>query len=350
MKLLIVGDLHYTTGNRIDTAAVETAVFALIEQHKPQQVVLLGDILDTHERYHTDPHGDSINFLKQLRAALKAYGGQLAVLIGNHDRPNNSDYLSGRHPFTAFESTNEFAVVSTPMIITVPNCSRRVVCVPYVPPGRFAEAVATVSVLPTDLIVAHQEFKGAKMGAIVSEAGDDWPLDRNEVISGHVHDYQRLQPNVLYVGTPYQQRFGETDGKTVSLFELEAPSVIDSEQRLALPGLKPKKIMRFSASEVSTIQLPVGYRLKIVVIGTQGELNAVKKNPRYLEWRNNPDYKVTTKTIAVVPNNLAELITDEVPTLAKTKLSFIETLRQRVAADPQLAEKVNLLFPAKPVN
>ncbi len=49
--------------------------------------------------------------------------------------------------------------------------------VPYVPPGRFVEALNIIDNewwKNVNCIFAHQEFYGCKMGAIESIEGDKW--------------------------------------------------------------------------------------------------------------------------------------------------------------------------------
>jgi hypothetical protein len=59
------------------------------------------------------------------------------------------------------------------------------------------------------------------MGAITSKIGDEWPEERSLVISGHVHDYDRLQTNLIYTGTPLMHGYGDTHHKTVSWFNFD---------------------------------------------------------------------------------------------------------------------------------
>jgi len=68
---------------------------------------------------------------------------------------------------------------------------------------------------------AHQEIIGAKMGAIVSKEGDVWPAENSLMISGHIHDYDMLQPNMIYTGTPLMHGVGDKDDKTVSMFTFD---------------------------------------------------------------------------------------------------------------------------------
>ena len=87
-------------------------------------------------------------------------------------------------------------------------------------PGRFFEAISHLDsasgVQSAHALFAHQEFFGAKMGAIISQQGDKWPHHYPLVISGHIHDYGRPQHNIIYTGTPMQHAFGDHNNKTIS--------------------------------------------------------------------------------------------------------------------------------------
>lgn len=222
-------------------------LIALADKMKPDLIVCLGDILDRHETIHVTPLTSATQFLYQLEQIAPLY-----VIIGNHDRPNNSDFLSGQHPFNALKMWKNTVVVDTVVKATFKGFYE-FIFVPYVYPGRFAEAIATLEccdrkpvscvnietpkvhleideTVPTEenmfrkssinahAIFAHQEFYGAKMGAIISQQGDKWPHHYPLIISGHIHDYGRPQHNIIYTGTPMQHAFGDQDTKSISQF------------------------------------------------------------------------------------------------------------------------------------
>ena len=81
---------------------------------------------------------------------------------------------------------------------------------------------------------SHNEFKGVKMGSIISEEGDEWSYDKPKVC-GHVHDQQViLNKNgklyINYIGTPIGHSHGEHGRKTVSLFSFRISKRDDNHQ------------------------------------------------------------------------------------------------------------------------
>ena len=76
---------------------------------KPDAVAknVVGKILDRFESIHVSPLVRAVKFLIQLSNLSK-----VIVLIGNHDRQNNSDFLSDFHPFTALEENPNIIIAS----------------------------------------------------------------------------------------------------------------------------------------------------------------------------------------------------------------------------------------------
>src|SRR5690606_19100290 len=112
----------------------------------------------------------------------------------------------------------------------------------------------------------HQEFLGCNLGIKKSEEGDPWDENYPLVISGHIHDYQKLAENLIYVGTPYQINFGEPHQKAVSEFlffkESETDNLIYEEIRINL-GIKNKTILKVEAQEIMTVKIPENTICKI---------------------------------------------------------------------------------------
>jgi hypothetical protein len=85
------------------------------------------------------------------------------------------------------------------------------------------------------------------MGRLKSEAGDPWAdtpaFDRSPfVVSGHIHDYQRLGENILYVGTPVQVNYGEGVKKGICLINYDHENRIKELQWF--PIRVPRKIVK----------------------------------------------------------------------------------------------------------
>lgn len=234
MKILIIGDPHFREGNVSEMDHLVKFTIQFVELHPEIQfIVVLGDILDRHGVLHQHPFHQACKFLHQLGAMKPTY-----VLIGNHDFDNPSKFLPDNHPFLMWKLTQCPGIT----IVDKPLRENNYVFIPYVPPGMFRQALEFIDpemnfLEQTDIIFAHQEFKGCRMGPIISEVGDSWPPEEFDklpfVISGHIHDRQEL-PGILYVGTPIQNGFSDsyldkgiclfdTDTKTGEWFHVPVP-------------------------------------------------------------------------------------------------------------------------------
>jgi|688.fasta_scaffold145800_1 hypothetical protein len=203
MSILCVGDIHIKPNNTHLVDLLEQQISSYVDQHNIEWVILLGDILDTFERLHTQTLNRAYQLVNHIRKQCK-----IAILVGNHDYINNQQFLTDQHWMNALKDWKNVYIVDQVMEQVIGR--QRILLVPYVPPGRFVEALQTVQDWQSSAyIFAHQEFKGCKMGAIVSSEGDEWNLEYPMVISGHIHDHQKPQDNVYYIGASIQNSFGD---------------------------------------------------------------------------------------------------------------------------------------------
>lgn len=310
MRYLVVGDLHFKRTNLDLMRLLEAELLQLIRTHQPDQVVLLGDTLDTHERVHLLALAAANRFLSQV--------GQLAptiLLIGNHDRVNNSDFQSGIHPFVGVTSpgtaVTAVKVIERAEILTLDGV--RVAYVPYVPPGRFREALQTAGWTSDgpqpQLCFAHQEFRGAADGAHVSEAGDvcDYSFP---IYSGHYHGYQRL-PGVVYVGTPIQHRYGESPDNAVMLLTVTDDQI--DEIRLPISSVPKRWTLSWTLTELEAyrlgqLSLPSGL-VRVDLSVPEDQAKALVQSPLYRQLTAQVDsvrVKVQAVTIPLAQQLLAQ--------------------------------------------
>ena len=289
-KVLVIGDPHFKADNALETDLMTLKLVELVLQHQPDFTVVLGDTLHTHDLVRLDPLCRATDFFRKLRDV----NNHLYVLIGNHDRPNNACYLTSDHPFNSLKEWEKTTVVDRVQTAThlVRSVGKKVAFTfaPYVPVGRFAEALLTAGLSPDPTIdtaiiplkqmsgvFAHQEFQWAKMGAIVSEHGDPWPIGAPLCVSGHVHDYDELSSNLVYSGTPIQHGYADKPDKTVSLlhFKLGASTDPTSElvqlelqrhERVSL-GIPPKIHIRLTPEQLAVYTPPNNAHVKITVEG-----------------------------------------------------------------------------------
>lgn len=330
-KIFVIGDPHFKINNVSETDAMAESCISNIIKCDPDFIVVLGDVLDRHESIHVSPQTRAVKFLEDLSNIKPVY-----LLIGNHDLKNNRQFLSEEHPFTALKLWGERMTVVDKTVIRKIN-GMIFTFVPYVPPGRFIEALDTCEGWKeSKCIFCHQEFKGAKLGATFSIEGDEWPNEYPYVVSGHIHNYQELQNNILYTGTPIQHTYGDFEDKTVSCI-----TFFDSErvhERIKL-DVRKKKILRITTDEIAHCILPENYDLKIVISGTSGQLAAAMKHQKVKIWKN-CGHKIVPKTL----NSLDPSLTIEKGFIQRKKQSFSRELYNDINNNESLKKLYHKLF------
>jgi DNA repair exonuclease SbcCD nuclease subunit len=244
VRVLIIGDPHFKTDNCEETQALHDEVAKLITNTSFDAVVVLGDTLHRHEKIDMSPLKRSIEFLRMI----KTLSPRLYLIIGNHDRPNNNVFLTDEHPFNSLKEWSETYVVDKVLVSEIDN--EYFVFVPYVPTGRLEEALKTANLeypLKVTGVFSHQEYHGCKITKLKEKSdskeeksnGDVWPLDAPINFSGHIHDYEEVQNNLIYVGTPFQHSNSMLGTNTVSIAEFDK-GMLSKHLRVQLKI--PKKI------------------------------------------------------------------------------------------------------------
>ena len=293
-KIIVIGDPHFKTNNVEECNLMCSQIIQWIQKTQPHAVVCLGDILDRHETIHVGPLLRSISFFEKIAESYPLY-----LLIGNHDRPNNQIFMTEEHPFTALKLWRNTKIVDK--TITEQINQLKFVFVPYVPPGRFSEALQDIDIKNASAIFAHQEFYGCKMGAVESIIGDKWEQNQPLVISGHIHDFDILQPNIIYTGTPIQHAYGDREDKGIFIFYFSESKFRYDRLELDIPK---KKIVKVSVSEIETLKkLDPKCHYKIIVSGTPQELRSLKLSS-YLQKISK--YKIAYKTISTIGTSVIE--------------------------------------------
>lgn len=230
-KVLFIGDVHIKKQNLGDVDKLISKIESW-DEALPDIALVAGDVLDTHERLQTQLMNKAYELVSALRRKMLTY-----ILVGNHDYINNSQFLSHEHWMTGLKELDNVVVVDYPTVYE--KHGSKIVFVPYVPPGRFVEALDKVEWKDATCIFAHQEIKGCKMGAIVSIEGDKWDESWPFVVSGHIHEKQRPQSNVYYPGSALNHSYGYdcqglTIVNTVTHEDVEIPLHFTKKQTLYL--------------------------------------------------------------------------------------------------------------------
>jgi hypothetical protein len=202
--------------------------------------------------------------------------------------------------------------------------------VPYVFPGRFIEAMETKTKnwKEKKIIFGHQEFKGCKMGAIQSIEGDEWHAEYPYVVSGHIHDNQRVGTNIYYPGTPLQHAFGDSETRVVCSIDISDDVVITD-----IPLNVPKK--HIIKSTMSTIKDTISH-IKNIKENEKVKIKLDVSSDEFKLFKDTEDYKNLIKNgVKIQIQKKKEKIED----LPQTG-NFLEILESTIQQDEPLVRKL----------
>jgi predicted phosphodiesterase len=277
MSLLVIGDLHIKPSNFRNIEIMKRDILQIMGERKVTITILLGDILDNFEKIDLD----SLNIAEDLFDSILSTGSSLIVLIGNHDRKNNKDFLTNKHVFNSQKHKKGITIVDTCIVYDVQlNIDKKIkfCLVPYVPNDMYFKALEHCSINPKEisLFFSHHEFSGCKINMLSKSKTDVWPLDYPLNISGHIHDMEIVQPNLFYTGTPFQQSFSDLNNKGVFIIDLNSKNF--DMQRIELSV--PRKIkLKVHYTQINKIILDSINEYKLEILGPHEITKEIMNRP-----------------------------------------------------------------------
>lgn len=350
---LIIGDPHFKVKNITEGLDFVEKTVNVAKSKMPTFIVVLGDILDTHERVHVDAHKLACQFFEQLSQIAPTY-----ILIGNHDLINHMQFLTDNHIFTPLRKwDNVFIADTMPLVLEIDDATgveRTFVFCPYTPPGRFVDALDKLTHEGynwdlADCIFAHQEFEGCKMDKLTSADGDKWDEAYPCVISGHIHDAQTVGTNVFYTGSAIQQSFGDSSAKRIWFVNWEDNGETYEDQPFSVEkinlGMKSKILQSLTMDELMAMEDDVGFMnlvkrctVKIKITGASSEFKQFRRSRFF----------ATLKKIGVVfAYTMIEETMDESELANATRkdVSFHEVFRDVVSKkDDIIRDEYSIVF------
>lgn len=278
VKIVVIGDPHFKVDNIEDVTNFIEKLEQLVVAEQPDLCVVLGDVLHTHEKLFTEPMNKAYEMVKRLRDT-----SHVMLMVGNHDYINNQQFLSNKHWMNCFKEWQGVTVVDRVVERIIKD--RKFIFVPYVAPGRFLEALNTISFSPSETvcIFAHQEFFGCKMGSILSVEGDKWPENYPQVVSGHIHSKQTLH-NVHYVGSSMQTAFGESEDNVIAVLSWGEDDIAYAMKEVDLE-LRRKRIVYTNVIDIEDMNVDSLHAqkddIRLSIDGDYEEFKAFKKTKKY---------------------------------------------------------------------
>lgn len=339
VTILTIGDPHFKTDNIEIVDLFIAQLVQLVTRVKPDLIVILGDILHYHERLHTIPLNKAYCLIEKMSELCLTY-----VLVGNHDMINHVQFLTTNHWMNALKKWENVVIVDDVKHLTLQN--KQLTFAPFVPNKRFVEALNTSKHdwRKSDVIFAHQEFNGCKMGAIISKDSDDWKTTYPPVVSGHIHsrqfvynneaksvpnyqqDYELINGLVYYTGSAFQHAFGESPNKMIGVIRLSSTPTL-TEEKLNLPR---KRIITVTKETISTVlDLPeTKDKIRVNVKMSKAEFKTFKKTKSYKQMEKKGykiEFKDTNPEMEIVEKDMNEH-------------SFLKLLYQTVEQSENISE------------
>jgi len=296
-KIIVIGDPHFQSGNGAEVYQFISKLEELCKKEQPEFIVLLGDILHTHERLHSQALNMAVEMIDLLRQIAPVF-----LVVGNHDMINNQQFMTKNHWMNCLKGKKDLIVVDK-LEKYESKSGELYLFLPYLPVGRFREGLAGSDYKQAEIIFAHQEFFGCKMGAISSLEGDRWGAEEPPVISGHIHSNQRLE-NVYYPGSSMQVAFGESDKNIIAVVETgKGENSLEKIKTKTKPNktspfpfsireveldLPRKKIIYTDMADIDSVKIKGKEgeskdTIKLTVSGNYEEFKAFKKTKKYKE-------------------------------------------------------------------
>lgn len=285
-RIMVFGDMHFSARSLTILDLMCERCLQRLDEQKPDHAVFLGD---THDRFGLVPTPMSkrvIRFFYQVSLRCP-----FTLLIGNHDIPNKTLFYCEDHDFHGMKYYWKNTQV-------IDKCERFSVNgllfagVAYCPNGRLLEGLEPAQPIEELAgIFCHQEIRGCSINGIPSAEGDKWDRSWTPIFCGHIHLHHTPQRNVHYIGSPYQDSFGEDPDKSISLLtftEIQTEAGSDArvtgatwkEERIYL-GLPKKFRLHMLANEFWSWEPESPHLYSLTVAGTPKECQIIRESKMY---------------------------------------------------------------------
>lgn len=205
--ILLFGDLHFRKGHLIQGKECCEALIKTAKKYQPDLIVLLGDVLHTHEMVYVK----ALKLLEELLDELRKIA-KVKVLVGNHDFTSASENQSTEHPLGAFKKWKDVEIIDHSTIVDqFSDSGYRLILTPYIPyEVSFSKEMKNLFDdydMDSILVLAHQPFYP------IDPKAEKWPENYPLVISGHIHDRMNVGDNIYYTGSSSQVAMDEKPDK-----------------------------------------------------------------------------------------------------------------------------------------
>ncbi len=260
-QFLLIGDIHLRVKSVPDFLLLKKKILHTIKKYNPETVIFMGDLLDTNDIVRVSLHELMTEFIAQISSEKKVF-----ILIGNHDYSSPTQYLTTHHIFNPLKKWKNVWVVDEPLIF------RDSLLVPYIPPGKFDDAISDIDLSNIRRIFCHQSFL-----PLIKFAEDTWKTESPRVYSGHIHD-ACSNKNIFYTGSSLQVSCTENPDKKIWLLSFNG----DSDSLTPIPtNIKGVLTIKCKSNNLATLKPSEKHKTKIIIRGTREEYKKCKNKDYY---------------------------------------------------------------------
>ncbi len=274
MKLLATADWQCKTENLHRCELMLKQLLSTAKREKADVVLHLGDVKDAFNPVDQRVQNFMVRATKKICKVAPFH-----VLLGNHDRTSVNDQSESCMPVLRAAGAVTYEV---PTLVCLNDVW--VYMVPYLRDRKLlVEQLASVgtylgqldpNVRPQQgemLLAFHTEISGCRINShfhtFDSQNGIPpeglWPEDYALCLGGHIHYQQKIGPDIWYVGSPFQQDWGEANNPCgfllVELIDGQPPIIERIPSRVPGywdPELKGFDVNKAVAQSQIRIQVP----------------------------------------------------------------------------------------------
>lgn len=342
-RCLVIGDPHIRTKEIEFTDLMLNEIVEIATDRKPDFIVVLGDTLHNNNHVDTNPLCRAVEWLGKLEDIAP-----LILLIGNHDIKNNKVNLTlesnPEHPFTALKRWKNTTVVDKTTIFEFKG--QKFCAVPYVPEGCFHDAIKDINHEELTAFFGHSTIRGVRyrLNEDPVENADVWPDNFKPGFFGHIHEYQVVAPNLIFIGTPSQQDHGADKDKAIAIIDFSGENF--EMERIHLKSVPIRSKYEFNSDDIDSIiklikelkQSDRIFLVKVVFRGTQVALRALEKSGPYRELKAIKGVVVEPiPTDAGIENTIVET------SILPKSLGFLDTIQELYKHNPSMLEIIKEL-------
>ena len=207
MKLLVTSDWQLAWSNLDTWESLVGYMLRVCKKYSVKYVLHLGDVKHTYNPVDVRVVNFAVNTIKQFKDA----GIEFYAQLGNHDKIGMSSQSGDWGP--SLEAAGAH-VIARPETFTIGK--HTFYSVPYSNDISYLKRAFRSVPENASVLLFHNELDKCKLnpysrGDFDLKTKDLRPGKYRICLGGHIHLYQRIDPNVYYVGSPFCHDWGEAN-------------------------------------------------------------------------------------------------------------------------------------------